>query len=209
MSHQAMPLQCTPHGLARACRPSRVRSLLIQAQAASTSSRRKEATETLDREPAASTDTTHLQVEPTPPTDPDHTANGSSTRTGNDIEIDSVLAKELSENGVLTVLDLTQPVARSSNRHGIFRLELGFDVAVVVAGFRSTRRTKIICTIGPKSCSTEMLATLAAGGMNVARLNMSHGNHEWHKSVIDRIRKLNADKGYALSDKMHMSTSQL
>ena len=42
-----------------------------------------------------------------------------------------------------------------------------------------------------------MLATLAAGGMNCARLNMSHGDHEWHKTVIDRIRKLNKDNGYA------------
>ena len=67
---------------------------------------------------------------------------------------------------------------------------------LIFAGFRSTRRTKIICTIGPKSSSTEMLATLAAGGMNVARLNMSHGDHEWHKTVINRIRKLNKDNGY-------------
>lgn len=69
-------------------------------------------------------------------------------------------------------------------------------MACMPTGFRSTRRTKIICTIGPKSSSTEMLGTLAAGGMNVARLNMSHGDHEWHKTVIDRIRKLNKDKGY-------------
>lgn len=68
-----------------------------------------------------------------------------------------------------------------------------YDIAT---GFRSTRRTKIICTIGPKSSSEEMLATLAAGGMNCARLNMSHGDHEWHKTVINRIRKLNKDNGY-------------
>lgn len=40
-----------------------------------------------------------------------------------------------------------------------------------------------------------MLQTLAESGMNVARLNMGHGTREWHKSVIDRIRKLNKDKG--------------
>ena len=49
-----------------------------------------------------------------------------------------------------------------------------------------------------------MLATLAAGGMNCARLNMSHGDHEWHKTVIDRIRKLNKDNGYA-----HYTSQQL
>ena len=66
---------------------------------------------------------------------------------------------------------------------------------LTAAGFRSTRRTKIICTIGPSTDSLEMLATLAAGGMNVARLNMCHGDLKWHKTIIDRIRKLNRDKG--------------
>lgn len=50
-------------------------------------------------------------------------------------------------------------------------------------GFRSTRRTKLICTIGPSSCSPEQLENLAIGGMNVARLNMCHGTHEWHRQV--------------------------
>ena len=51
-----------------------------------------------------------------------------------------------------------------------------------------------------------MLATLAAGGMNVARLNMSHGDHEWHQTVIERIRKLNKDNGYVLSqDLLHLT----
>ena len=44
-----------------------------------------------------------------------------------------------------------------------------------------------------------MLETLAAGGMNVARLNMCHGTHEWHKAVIDRIRALNKSKGYSVA----------
>eukprot|EP00891_Asterochloris_glomerata_P007380 jgi/Astpho2/7380/e_gw1.00114.32.1_t len=69
----------------------------------------------------------------------------------------------------------------------------------MAAGFRSTRRTKIICTIGPSTDSLEMLATLAAGGMNVARLNMCHGDLKWHKTIIDRIRKLNRDKGYSVA----------
>lgn len=69
--------------------------------------------------------------------------------------------------------------------------------AAPLAGFRSTRRTKLICTIGPASCSSEVLASLASSGMNVARLNMCHGTHEWHKTVIERIRQLNKDKGCA------------
>ena len=39
---------------------------------------------------------------------------------------------------------------------------------------------------------------MAVNGMNVARLNMSHGTHEWHSSVIERIRKLNKTKGCVL-----------
>jgi pyruvate kinase len=66
-------------------------------------------------------------------------------------------------------------------------------------GFRSTRRTKLICTIGPSCCSEEMLATLASNGMNVARLNLSHGDHTWHREIIARIRKLNKDKGFSVA----------
>lgn len=65
--------------------------------------------------------------------------------------------------------------------------------------FRSTRRTKLICTIGPACCSPEMLDGLASRGMNVARLNMSHADHDWHRSIIRRIRELNAEKGYSIA----------
>ena len=50
-------------------------------------------------------------------------------------------------------------------------------------GFRSTRRTKLICTIGPATSGYEELEQLASNGMNVARLNMCHGSREWHKEV--------------------------
>ena len=75
-----------------------------------------------------------------------------------------------------------------------------------MAGFRSTRRTKIICTIGPTSCSEEMLETLAVNGMNVARLNMCHGSREWHHEIIARIRRLNQDKGCACLLHAHLGT---
>ncbi|MGH2520919.1 MAG: pyruvate kinase, partial [Anaerolineales bacterium] len=52
------------------------------------------------------------------------------------------------------------------------------------------RRTKIVCTIGPASASEERLATLIEVGMNVARLNFSHGTHEEHAAVIARIRRV-------------------
>lgn len=52
------------------------------------------------------------------------------------------------------------------------------------------RRTKIVCTLGPKTTSEEMIHTLYNSGMNVARLNFSHGTHASHKEVIDRIKCL-------------------
>jgi pyruvate kinase len=51
------------------------------------------------------------------------------------------------------------------------------------------RRTKIVCTIGPASESPEMLEALIRAGMDVARLNFSHGTYDEHKQRIDRIRE--------------------
>lgn len=53
------------------------------------------------------------------------------------------------------------------------------------------RKTKIICTIGPATESFDRLEELANAGMNVARLNMSHGDHESHARIIKAIRTLN------------------
>ncbi len=52
------------------------------------------------------------------------------------------------------------------------------------------RKTKIVCTIGPASESPEMLEKLCLAGMNVARLNFSHGSHEEHKRRIENIRAI-------------------
>lgn len=51
------------------------------------------------------------------------------------------------------------------------------------------KKTKIVCTIGPASESPELLDQMIAAGMNVARLNFSHGNHEEHSERIANIRK--------------------
>lgn len=51
------------------------------------------------------------------------------------------------------------------------------------------RKTKIVCTIGPASETPELLESLIEAGMNVARLNFSHGNHEEHALRIKRIRE--------------------
>lgn len=55
------------------------------------------------------------------------------------------------------------------------------------------RRTKIICTIGPKTESEEMIRTLAANGMNIARLNMSHGTLEWNSMAMKRVKKISQE----------------
>jgi len=49
-------------------------------------------------------------------------------------------------------------------------------------------KTKLVCTIGPASESPEILEQLIRAGMNVARLNFSHGDFDSHKKVIDNIR---------------------
>ncbi|MBT3799230.1 MAG: pyruvate kinase [Porticoccaceae bacterium] len=53
------------------------------------------------------------------------------------------------------------------------------------------RKTKIICTIGPATESIGMLENLASAGMNIARLNMSHGDHQSHAKIIQHIQTLN------------------
>ncbi len=52
------------------------------------------------------------------------------------------------------------------------------------------RRAKIVCTIGPVTSSEKQLEALIAAGMDVARLNFSHGDHASHGEVIKRIRKV-------------------
>src|SRR6185312_3776700 len=54
----------------------------------------------------------------------------------------------------------------------------------------SERRVKIVATIGPSTQSREALEKAILSGMNVARLNFSHGTHEVHAGVIDNIREL-------------------
>ena len=60
-------------------------------------------------------------------------------------------------------------------------------------------KTKIVCTLGPASNSPEMIEKMIRAGMNVARLNFSHGTHEEHAEVIDRIRKARDRLGVPLA----------
>ena len=51
-----------------------------------------------------------------------------------------------------------------------------------------SNKTKIVCTIGPASESIDIMLKMMRGGMNVARLNFSHGDFSWHTSAIVNLR---------------------
>ena len=55
------------------------------------------------------------------------------------------------------------------------------------------RRAKIVCTMGPAVDSPEKVRELITAGMNMARLNLSHGSHEDHQNRLDRVRKAAKD----------------
>ncbi len=62
-----------------------------------------------------------------------------------------------------------------------------------------SRRAKIVSTIGPSSNSVEMLEKLIMAGINVARVNMSHGTHEGHTKTIQNIRQASKNTGYEVA----------
>jgi pyruvate kinase len=62
-----------------------------------------------------------------------------------------------------------------------------------------TRRVKIVCTMGPATASAERIRGLVEAGMDVARLNFSHGSHEDHKAVYDLVREAAAESGRAVA----------
>ena len=57
------------------------------------------------------------------------------------------------------------------------------------------QKTKIVCTIGPASESPEVMKQMIEAGMNVARLNFSHGDFAGHKKVIEDLRAASASLG--------------
>ncbi|KAI3453428.1 hypothetical protein Pfo_010091 [Paulownia fortunei] len=73
--------------------------------------------------------------------------------------------------------------AVSSSDDGLLRTRVSVN---------SPRKTKIVCTIGPSTSSRDMIWKLAEAGMNVARLNMSHGDHASHQKTIDLVKEYNA-----------------
>ncbi len=59
----------------------------------------------------------------------------------------------------------------------------------------SKSKTKLVCTIGPASANIDIIRNMILSGMNMARLNFSHGTHETHKVLIDMIHKASAELG--------------
>ncbi len=64
-----------------------------------------------------------------------------------------------------------------------------------MAATRALRKTKVIATIGPACSSPETIAAMIRAGMNVARLNFSHGSHEEHRKHLEAIREASAELG--------------
>jgi pyruvate kinase len=61
------------------------------------------------------------------------------------------------------------------------------------------RKTKIIATLGPASSSAETISAMVAAGMDVARLNFSHGTHESHRQLVELVRAASEEHGRAVA----------
>ncbi|CAO1613934.1 unnamed protein product [Sympodiomycopsis kandeliae] len=80
---------------------------------------------------------------------------------------------------------LYQPIAKSQLE---WNASLNPLEHAITPGNKYFRKTSIIATIGPKTNTAEALGNLRKAGMNIVRLNASHGSHEYFKSVVDNAR---------------------
>ena len=71
-----------------------------------------------------------------------------------------------------------------------------------------THKTKIVCTIGPASESREVMEQMIRAGMNIARLNLSHGDFEGHQRVIESIRTAASPVGRRVAIMADLSGAQ-
>ena len=62
-----------------------------------------------------------------------------------------------------------------------------------------SRRAKIVCTLGPATSSLEQITALVESGMDVARLNFSHGEHAHHATAYQRVRQASDSTGHAVA----------
>lgn len=61
------------------------------------------------------------------------------------------------------------------------------------------KRTKIVCTMGPATEDDDVLRNMMLNGMNVARFNFSHGNHDYHRHNIERVRRIAGQLGIPIA----------
>ena len=59
----------------------------------------------------------------------------------------------------------------------------------------TTKKTKIVCTMGPATEDENVLRELIKAGMNVARFNFSHGSHDYHRAGVERVRRVSKELG--------------
>ncbi|EQA45527.1 pyruvate kinase [Leptospira broomii serovar Hurstbridge str. 5399] len=64
--------------------------------------------------------------------------------------------------------------------------------------FSPEKKTKIVCTIGPSSSEESIITSLLRAGMDIARMNFSHGTHEDHKKIFEKLRKCESESGVPL-----------
>ncbi|PON86831.1 Pyruvate kinase [Trema orientale] len=109
--------------------------------------------------------------------------------------------RNLKQNAVSGVQAMVQVGLEGKSKvlDGTLEFDVVSEKELREKGFLGLRKTKLVCTIGPASCSLEDLEKLALGGMNIARLNMCHNTREWHRDVIRSIKKLNEEKGFCVS----------
>ena len=74
---------------------------------------------------------------------------------------------------------------------------MSVSVRTIPSKFPSLRycRTKIVCTLGPSSSTRDALRSLMEAGLNVARINFSHGTHEQHAATIALVREVADEMG--------------
>jgi pyruvate kinase len=90
---------------------------------------------------------------------------------------------------------IARPVELVASLDDSVKSAIGFPPPPRLRPPRNMLRTKVVCTLGPATSSVEMIRGLVLGGMDVARVNMSHGEPEEHGRLIDLVRSAARDAG--------------
>lgn len=118
---------------------------------------------------------------------------GGRSRSSSSVRRGVVVRSEVVIERDLVGFEAINGAENLERKNAFYGLQSGADKARDMEVLPNPRRkTKIVCTIGPSTCSREMIWKLAQAGMNVARLNMSHGDHKSHQKTIDLVREYNA-----------------